>query len=268
MGWGDALMAAGQAQELYAQDPSLGPILMTEGDSGPRWNPVWQGNPAIWVPIPNAPVPPRQLRTGKGYLPYLRSPYSLDSGWTFTDWRACEHRGRLYLTIKERARGTALALRLGRYVILEPTAARKHPNRRPPVTFWDDVRLHLKAQLGNPPIVQLMHPGATYHHGTIPVVHESFREACGILAGAALLVTTEGGLAHAAAALGVPAVVLWGGMISARALGYPEHVNVVDPSPESPCGRLRECLHCRAAWAALDPADVARLAAAQCGQVG
>jgi len=260
MGHGDALIAAGQAQTFYDSDPTWGPIVMLDGDQGPRWNAVWAGNPAIWVPG-SSRLAHRHLKTGRGYLPYLRYPYSTATGWRFTDYRVRDHRPRLYLTSTEMALGDHLVDLLGRYVILEPTALRKHVNRRPARAFWELLRLQLKATLQNAPIVQLIHAEAEYLRGTIPAVHHDFRSACGLLDGAALLITSEGGLAHAAAALHVPAVVLWGGNIACDNLGYPEHVNIVDPSPMTPCGRLVACDHCAAGWAALDPVAVALLAA-------
>jgi len=259
MGYGDALMAAGQAQEFFATDPERGPIAMLNGDKSPRWNPVWLHNPAIWVPG-SGPVH-RHLISGRGHLPYLHYPYSTATGWSFTDWRVRDHRPVMYLSEDELGWGQVLRQSIGPYVILEPTAQRKHSNRRPPRQFWDTLRLGLKGSLKRLPIVQLAHPESTPLHGTIPVVHTTFREACSYLASSSLLVTTEGGLAHAAAALGIPAVVLWGGNISEPNLGYPEHVNFVDADPRTPCGTLLPCDHCAQAWARLDPVDVAAAAA-------
>ena len=260
MGFGDALMAAGQAAEFYATDPERGPIVMLDGNGNQRWNPVWLHNPVIWVPGSNG-LAHRHLVSGRGHLPYLHYPYTTDTGWRFTDWRVRDHRPALYLTQDERDIGAMLRQSIGPYVILEPTAERKHGNRRPAREFWDRLRLSLKGALGRVPIVQLAHHQSTPLHGTIPVSHGTFRDACCYLSQAALLITTEGGLAHAAAALGIPAVVLWGGNISCDNLGYPEHVNFVDPSPATPCGRLVSCDHCAQAWARLDPAVVAAAAA-------
>lgn len=247
MGYGDALIAAGQAQSLYDEDPSQGPIALVDVNGAPRWNPIWQGNPVIWVPG-GTPVPSRSVVSGRGALPYLRYPYSAETGWTFTDYRVRDHRGRLYLTDEELDWGRRLRANCGPYLVLEPTAQRKHPNRRPPVTFWPALRLHLKAAYSNPPIIQPMHSDADGLRGVLHVPHTTFREACGILSGASLLICTEGGLAHAAAALGIPAVVLWGGNISSDVLGYPEHANLVSDHPRTPCGSLVLCHHCASAW--------------------
>ena len=54
-----------------------------------------------------------------------------------------------------------------------------------------------------------------------------------MLSGARAAVLHEGGLHHAAAALGMPAVVLFGGMISPRNTGYDVHVNLAIDDPEA-----------------------------------
>jgi ADP-heptose:LPS heptosyltransferase len=73
---------------------------------------------------------------------------------------------------------------------------------------------------------------------------ESFRRAMAVLSKARLYVGTDGGLHHAAAALGIPAVVIWTGFSSPKHLGYDSHTNIHDGS--SPCGNYSGvCKHCR-----------------------
>jgi hypothetical protein len=255
MGYGDQLMAAGQAQTIFDADRSRGPILLVDITGRPRWNPVWLHNPAVAVPGTEPGL--RQLVTGRDALPYIVNPYSLDTGWRWTDWRAQDHRGRLYLTGDERVHGYRLRKWHGPFILLEPTAERKHVNRRPPREFWERLAMRL-AHVTRLPIVQLAHADAErLPHIVDYVAHATFREACGILQSAAVLVSTEGGLPHAAAALGVRAVVLWGGNVSCANLGYPEHENLVDDQPGTPCGMLKSCDHCARAWVRLSVDRVA-----------
>lgn len=72
----------------------------------------------------------------------------------------------------------------------------------------------------------------------------SFRHACAILERAAGIVTTNGGLHHAAAALRRPAVVIWGGYNDPAMLGYEDHTNLYVPSPECH-GQARSHPACR-----------------------
>lgn len=71
---------------------------------------------------------------------------------------------------------------------------------------------------------------------------QTFRDACALLAKASLFVGTDGGLHHAAAALGIPAVVVWGGFISPKILGYDTHINLHTGTHS--CGIRKDCKHC------------------------
>lgn len=70
-----------------------------------------------------------------------------------------------------------------------------------------------------------------------------FRHALAGLARAALYIGPEGGMHHGAAAVGVPAVVLFGGFIPPDVTGYPTHTNLNGNSIA--CGKLKTCDHCR-----------------------
>jgi ADP-heptose:LPS heptosyltransferase len=59
----------------------------------------------------------------------------------------------------------------------------------------------------------------------------------------------EGGLHHAAAAVGTPAVVLFGGFISPDITGYGHHRNIFTGG--TACGMRSDCAHCRQAMAAI-----------------
>ena len=74
----------------------------------------------------------------------------------------------------------------------------------------------------------------------------TFRHALAAMARAKLAVLPEGGLHHAAAALDVRAIVLFGGFIPPQVTGYSMHVNLTGGSEEA-CGSLAQCAHCRAA---------------------
>jgi hypothetical protein len=82
-----------------------------------------------------------------------------------------------------------------------------------------------------------------------------FMQALKILAGARLLITTDGALHHAAAALGIPAIVLWGGVASPVNLGYDTHINLWHG--DQPCGsHSKECPHCKKAMAKISVEEV------------
>jgi hypothetical protein len=80
----------------------------------------------------------------------------------------------------------------------------------------------------------------------VRVIHTpTFRHALAALRNAAYAVLHEGGLHHGAAAVGVPAVVIFGGFIPPQVTGYPMHVNLTGGAVA--CGSLNKCTHCREA---------------------
>lgn len=84
----------------------------------------------------------------------------------------------------------------------------------------------------------------------------TFRDSLAVLARAALYIGPEGGLHHGAAAVGIPAVVLFGGFIPPQVTGYDTHTNLTGGSMA--CGNLRRCSHCKTAMNAISVEKVLR----------
>jgi ADP-heptose:LPS heptosyltransferase len=166
-------------------------------------------------------------------------------------------RGHLFLTEAEIERGRMARKIYGSYVLIEPSPQdRKNVNRMWPIESWAEMVTLLQKSFAYP-IVQFDHEHATKLPGIPALSSPTFRDACGLMHAAHLVVALEGGIPFATAALDVPTVVLWGGCVSAETLAFPEHVNVVDDDPDTPCGSLKPCAHCRKAWEQLTPEWVA-----------
>lgn len=254
MGVGDEIVAAGQAQRLYAADPSAR-VAICGADGEPRWHPIWDGNPIIVTPAEVAAGEHVQrLVSGPHCRPYIVYPFSEDTGWTFNrEFRCRDHVARLYLTEAEQWRGIDARARHGRYVLIEPFT--KHANFRWPVKRWAE----LVESCPELTFVQHIHrdsklvPGATYELAT-------FREACGLIASADLYVRSESGLCHAAAALNTWQVTLFGGCMDPFVMGgYPKQAVIADVSPGSPCGRWKPCAHCADVMARISVSQVATI---------
>lgn len=245
MGLGDELLAAGHAQRVYDETTSRR-VAICDLQGKARWHPLWDGNPII--------APPDRVERGEkvhriqnasGCRPYVKYPFTRDTGWTYTDWRARDHRGRIYLTAEERQWASRVREAIGPFVLIEPSAKRvASPNKSWPFERYAQL-VHQTQDVVR--FVRFMHedprplPGVT--HKTAP----TFRHAIALLSRATAYVGTEGALHHAAAVVGIPAVVIFGGSIPVDNLGYPEHVNLADDGPGSPCGRWLPCDHCRRA---------------------
>jgi ADP-heptose:LPS heptosyltransferase len=96
---------------------------------------------------------------------------------------------------------------------------------------------------------------------------DSFRQACALLSKASLFIGTDGGLHHAAAALGKPAVVIWGGYTHPRNLGYDFHVNLQANGVE-PCGLTIPCQHCRTAMDRVTVKEVVQAVKGELRRIG
>lgn len=248
MGYGDALIAAGLAEKAYAAAPGRGPVAICRCDGQQRWRPEWHGNPAILPWTQHLPASAPRIRVGDGCLPY--HPWN-----PRITWQARDHRASLYFTKSERKRGAAVRAKYGPFILIDPPGTdRMNSNRRWP--GWAALAQHLRTVV-DLPLVQLDRPEAARLPGVHLVPHNDFRDACAILQQATLAVLTEGGITVGAATVGTPAVVLWGGCVAFNTFGYPEHVNLVDDDPRTPCGSSRACAHCAAAWAKLTPEHVA-----------
>lgn len=85
---------------------------------------------------------------------------------------------------------------------------------------------------------------------------KSFRYALSALSRAKYAVLPEGGLHHGAAALGVPAVVIFGGFIPPQVTGYDVHINLTGDAEA--CGSLNTCTHCQQAMSRISVEEVLR----------
>ncbi|MFQ6016778.1 MAG: glycosyltransferase family 9 protein [Kiloniellaceae bacterium] len=255
-------MATGEARRLQETDPERRPVAVYGRDGRARWSSLWEGNPRILTPRQACQNDSHlRLVNGPGCRPYIdyarmaRDFAAVFPGrrlttkvkdprlpWRYTSWRCTP--GELY-TPRIAPRG---------YIVVEPhVKAGASPNKDWGWARWqalvDEIRL---------PWVQLGPPGTRLLEGVRHLVTASFMDACAALLGAKAAVLPEGGLHHAAAALDIPAVVIFGGMTSPANTGYDAHINLYEPADgDSPCGQRVPCEHCEAAMAAIRPEAVA-----------
>src|SRR3546814_7715129 len=73
---------------------------------------------------------------------YSSDLYTVDTGLIWTDWRSRDHRGAIVFSEYEHYRIKELHERP--YIVIEPTASRKHSNRIPPRHLWTELTQHLQ----------------------------------------------------------------------------------------------------------------------------
>lgn len=243
MGWGDELMAAGDARRLMAHDPRRVEIIGRDGLR--RWHELWKGNPRIAHPSEDGKF--QRLINGPGVRPYHTS--KSDARWTYNlNYRATP--AELFFTDGELEVGQ----RYGGHVILEPHIKNKaSPNKQWGWVHWNKLAwLLMKRRL---PVAQM---GVTSPllEGVECLPTATFREACAVLKFSRAAVLPEGGLHHAAAAVGLPAVVIFGGFTPVEVTGYEGHINL-GASGADACGNRQPCTHCEQIMASITPEVVA-----------
>lgn len=246
-------MAAGQAQRVYEADPSKR-VAICDVSWRPRWCEIWEGNPILVRPEETHREAVHLIRNAKFCRPYIQYPFTRDTGWRWTDWKARDHVGRLYLTDAERALGRRLRAS-GPFVLIEPSILGDSTRNK---DWGIDRYRELVAACPEIPFVRVLYQDIRQLVGNVREVGPiTFRQVVGILQEAAFYVGAEGALHHAAAAVGKPAVVIFGGSVNVETLGYPTHVNFADTGPGSPCGRWWPCDHCQQALARITVEEVA-----------
>lgn len=245
MGWGDEIMATGMAKGLAKRGKRAafgdGHLIVWSQHS----EAIFRHNPNIAPP--GAERDPADLVWFKHYRHHrlYANPEIRGNGerWLFNPGFVAIP-GEIYLTKEEIIEGD----RFGRdFVVIEPNVKPTAPNKQWPLERYHKVAQHLLKR--GERVVQFIYGQAVL--ADVERIHTgSFRKSLAILRNAKLFVGPEGGLHHAAAALGVPAVVIFGGFIHPRTTGYAGHINLF--AGGEPCGTIgRLCQHCLQAMQAI-----------------
>lgn len=146
----------------------------------------------------------------------------------------------------------------GDFVLIEPNVPmwkRQAQNKLWPINSYQAV-VDLMTRRHGATFVQLHYSGMAQQlvrvkHLSVP----SARHAFAVLARAKLYIGAEGGMHHAAAAFGLPAVVLFGGFAPPSVLGYETHANLTGDA-KGACGSMHRCSHCLRAMKSISPEQV------------
>ena len=110
------------------------------------------------------------------------------------------------------------------FIVVEPDTNRDWFGelRAWPFERWQTVVDTLQRQLPGVQVVQLGVANSPILEGVVSLCGQTnFRQAALVQRNSALFIGTEGGLMHAAAAVGTPSVILWGGVTIPDFAGYP-----------------------------------------------
>lgn len=244
-------MASGHARVAQLADPRR--VRMFH-HTKPAWSDVWLYNPRVAQQGEEGDFQSLYARSREANMrPYHRAKN--DRQWTYNlDFRP--DIGELYFSSAELLRAEHQAPERGAFIIVEPNIkASGSPNKQWGWARWEAfavlaVRAGFRLHQVGPLATRLLPQAALL--GT-----DTFRQGCAVLARAAAYVGGEGGLHHAAAALGVPGVVVFGGFTPVELTGYPLHRNL-GVSLDQACGLRTPCPHCAAEMAKISPEQVLR----------
>lgn len=248
MGIGDQILATGFAKGAAARGKKVafgdGRRIIWDHHS----EQIFKGNPNVARPGTEGTGGLEWFAFYKGHRIYNRR---VGDRWEWNlAFRAIP--GEVFLSHREKS----FASSVGKgFVIIEPnvpsfkSVAR---NKQWLVERYDEVARQLKED--GCEVVQLVYAKGHRIPTARRVFTPDFRHAVALLGRAALYIGPEGGLHHASAAVGAPAVVMFGGFIPPAVTGYDFHTNLTGGSEA--CGSLSTCPHCKAAMDAISVDEV------------
>lgn len=244
-------MAVGEARELSLSKGCQ--VLIGKSMEHPEQSPMFDNVPWLVPPQGVEPgTPVELLQNFRGHRPYLDHPNCTKDRVGFVE----SHRaiaGQLFFTTTEKL--WAMGRLPPDSIVVEPhvKGTFSGSNKAWPWENW--LRL---VKMIHGPVVQISAPGLETLPGVIRAPEtENVRLALAMLATARLVISSEGLMHHAAAALMLPAVALWGDRTDPLVVGYTTHENVVGVDAGQWCGARKPCQHCADSMASITPEHVA-----------
>lgn len=226
MGWGDTLMACGEAKEIYQRTGKKVKI----GDKRTlfREPEIFANNPYVCQSINEDGIWLANYPTKRPYIAGSKNGHML-----FNDYKPIP--GELFFTKEELAWADEVCPKED-FILIEPTVKDTYIHTvNKAWHYWGELVRH------DYPFYQVGRDESKAITSFIKT--KTFRQAMLVLNKAKLFIGTDGGLHHAAAALNVPAIVIWTGFTSPKHLGYDQHLNIHDGG--EPCGTFSKvCEHC------------------------
>jgi hypothetical protein len=246
MGYGDQLMGSGLARGAASRGKRIafGDRRTIRWDS--RSEPIYRGNPNVAVPGSEGASDLEWLEFYKGHRLYNRQDRTNDR-WIWNEEFHAQP-GEMFFTPAEVLRGKRYG---SGFVLIEPNVVAGKgcaPNKEWGRDNYQQTAFRLIAEGFE--VCQFKYPGSgdrLVGVRSLPTI--DVRDALAILGNASGYVGPEGGLHHGAAAVGIPAVVLFGGFIPPSVTGYEGHANLTGGAEA--CGSLRRCAHCEEAMRAI-----------------
>lgn len=228
MGFGDDLIVTSIVKK--ARSRTNRPIVVGNG-AVVSWSEVFENNPYILrKPTPDCVW----VRNVEGNRPYIDYYKSNDVRFAWKPFHA--EPGELYFSPEE------LRWQESDFCYIEPNVKTDvfADNKDWGFQNWQKV-------VDLTPEIRWVQGRGRALRGVIQLDTKSFRDACALLSRASLFVGGDGGLGHAAAALGKPAVLVLGGLIDPKMMWDYPNFRLICKATKF-CGSIKPCDHCREAF--------------------
>lgn len=228
MGWGDDLMVLGEAQAKSAK-MNRKPIAIVDGAGNLVKSTLFNHQTCI-----SGLYRPEEytLTMGPGGRPYIAG-HSVDA----RVWR--KYKPKPARIVFNRQEQEFMATLPSGYVVVEPHV-KQYGGGKANKDWGFDRYQNVVKKLPEIHWVQMGDGTGQRLEGVTYIQTPTFRLACAVLSKARGYLGPEGGLHHAAAAVGIPAVVIFGGYISPEVTGYDSHINLFT-GQELGCGKHAKC---------------------------
>jgi ADP-heptose:LPS heptosyltransferase len=246
MGFGDAIMASALARGLHTQGKLAAFFAPKEDSRVIKWTGYCDD---IFAHNPNIARPGQERQDNLIWFPHYKKqfPYCTYDGsqrrWIWKmEFRA--QPGEFFFDAQE------LALPVQKpFVVLEPNIAwQRQVNYN---KDWGEGKYEKLGKMlidDGHTVVQFIHGNSRRRiAGAVQIPTPKFHQAAAIMANANLIIAPEGANHHAAAALGIPAVIVWGDWSPPETMGYAGQIKLTGNKATQACGNTFNCPHCRQA---------------------
>lgn len=245
MGLGDEIMSTALAMDMYESNPIK--VAVGNGRQLRYSQQIFTHNPVMLTEQElSEGVEHQWLRNYPGHRHYIDNVRTINASEKKYVWRKVGPLRNGVIVFNKKEQRTAMH---GRFTFIDP-----HVKDRPNKDWGSDKYQRLVKSL---PGVRFVQPsyGKPILDGVEAFPCKTFRQGMRLMRDAESAVINEGGMHHAAAAVGTPAVVIYGGFISPDQTGYTMHTNLYVGG--EPCGMISRCGHCRDALDSISVFDVA-----------
>ena len=251
MGYGDEIIGTGLARGASADGKKV-----AFGDGQKIMWSSWC--PEIFAHNPNVAKPGSEKDLNLIWVPHYKgsrmyNTLSSDRKRWVWNYEFKAKPGEFFFTANEL--NYASAFKPG-YVLMEPNVPWQKevaPNKD-----WGEGKyeeLSRRLVINGLKVVQFKHKNSKRLLESASVVEApTFRHVIAAMSRAGLYIGPEGGMHHAAAAVGINAVVLFGGFIPPSVTGYENHTNLTGGAEA--CGNIQRCEHCKKAMANISVDEV------------